>query len=157
MRKQQLMLTLLITFCIAAVHGQTPAARMTAASSNPAAVVGVWRAEADGLPAVTVVISDESGSLSGAILFYFHMREASGKPYTSEPGLPEPIFNLKFDGDALTFQVSHRRAHPPRTLSDPPITMQLKLIGRSATGQMQGELSNMSERSPTVIAIKSDY
>jgi hypothetical protein len=67
------------------------------------------------------------------------------------------MFNLKFDGHALTFQVSHRRAHPPRTLSDPPVTMRLKLTGANASGQMQSELSNLSERSPTTIAVKSDY
>jgi hypothetical protein len=130
---------------------QPPAAQLT----------GVWRAEADGLPAVVLVVSDESGNLTGAIMFYFHVRDAVDKPYRSTPGLPEPIFNLKFDGESLTFQVSHRRAHPPRTLSDPPVTMRLKLTGTNASGQVQGELTNLSERSsstmPPAIMVKSDY
>ena len=122
-----------------------------------ATLPGVWRAETDGSPAVTLVISDEDGSLHGAILFYFLKREAPDKHYTSIPGLPEPMFNLKFDGESLTFQVSHRRAHPPRTLSDPPVTMRLKLMSANAAGQMQAELTNLSEYSPSAIAVRSDY
>jgi len=143
---------------IAGVALSQPAAKTEKpATASVAAIQGVWRAEADGLPAVTLVVSDEGGSLNGAIMFYFHVREAVDKPYRSTPGLPEPIFNLKFDGESLTFQVSHRRAHPPRTLSDPPVTMHLKLIAANAAGQAQGELTNLSERSPAAIMVKSDY
>src|SRR5579885_1628733 len=41
----------------------------SAAMSN-AAVTGVWRAQMDGLPALTMTITDESGTLAGAVLFY---------------------------------------------------------------------------------------
>jgi hypothetical protein len=118
----------------------------------PATVTGVWRGQADGLPAVTLVVTDESGKLTGAVLFYFHMRKTVNDPYTSTPGLPEPIFGMKFDGKALTFQVSHRRAHPPRTLSDPPVTLTLTL-----TGPNQAELVNTSERGPVLAMVRSDY
>ena len=119
-------------------------------------VTGVWRAEADGLPFVTLNISDENGGLSGAVLFYFHRRDP-GKPITSTPGIPEPIFNPQFDGKTLTFQVSHRRAHPPRTLSDPPVSFRLRLISVNAGGMSTGDLTNQSEGSPALQIVRSDH
>lgn len=115
-------------------------------------IVGVWRGECDGLPCATLTITDETGSLSGAILFYLHMRKTVNDPYTSTPGIPEPIFNATFDRQTLTFQVSHRRAHPPRTLSDPPVTFQLRL-----TGPDQAELTNKSEHSPGLSMKRSEH
>ena len=62
--------------------------------------------------------------MAGAILFYL----IKGKPPKSSPGIPEPLLNPTFDGKVLTFQVSHRRAHPG-TQSDPPVKFRLKLTG----------------------------
>jgi hypothetical protein len=91
------------------------------------AVVGIWRGELDSLPAVTLNITDEAGPLQGAILFYMIRRE-EGKPPTSSPGIPEPLFNPRFDGKSLTFQLSHRHAHASTT-SDPPVMFRLDLTG----------------------------
>lgn len=98
-----------------------------AADSN-AAVTGVWRAQIEGLPGVTMTISNEGGDLTGALLFYL-IRRDEGQPPRSSPGIPEPMFRMKFDGQTLDFQVSHRRAHPPRTLNDLPVSFRLKLTG----------------------------
>jgi len=102
-----------------------------AASANEkkadAAILGIWRAEQDNLPAVTLNITEEGGSLQGAILFYL-IRRDEGKPPTSSPGVPEPLFNPRFDGKSLTFQVSHRHAHA-NTSTDPPVTFRLDLTG----------------------------
>lgn len=92
-----------------------------------AAILGVWRGELDNLPAVTLNMTEEAGPLQGAILFYLIRRE-EGKPPTSSPGIPEPLFNPRFDGKSLTFQLSHRHAHA-NTSSDPPVTFRLDLIG----------------------------
>jgi hypothetical protein len=109
-------------------------------TSDASPIVGFWHADMDGLPAITLVVTKETGSLSGAVLFYFHRRDAVGQPWTSTPGLPEPLFNPQFDGKTLTFQVSHRRAHPPRTLNDPPVSFRLTL-----TGVNKADLINESE------------
>lgn len=113
-------------------------------SSQPDAkpLVGVWRGQMDDLPAVTLTITDEGGGLSGAILFYLHRRTTVNDPYTSTPGIPEPLLNPTFDGKSLAFQVSHRHAHPPRTLHDPPVRFRLTL-----TGPDKGELVNEDEGS----------
>jgi len=106
----------------------------------------------DGLPFIALLITNENGGLSGAVLFYFHHRDAVGQPWTSTPGLPEPLFNPKFDGKTLTFQVSHRRAHPPRTLNDPPVSFRFKLMGAN-----RGELVNENEASPVTVLVRSEY
>ena len=164
MRAKRAFIAVLLMLGAVAGRCQSSATHDATAVPNAEAMAGVWRAEADGLPAVTLVVSDEGGNLTGAILFYFLKRETPDKPFTATAGIPEPMFNLKFDGKALTFQVSHRRAHPPRTLSDPPVTMRLKLTGANAAGQMQAEVTNLSERPPALnerlpaaIAVKSDY
>src|SRR6516225_892801 len=92
-----------------------------------AAMLGVWHGELDNLPAVTLNITEEASPLQGAIVFYL-IRRAEGKPPTSSPGIPEPLFNPRFDGKSLTFQLSHRHAHA-NTSSDPPVTFRLDLIG----------------------------
>lgn len=115
------------------------------------AVVGVWRAEADGLPFVTLTITNEGGSLAGAVLFYLHRRDP-GQPMTSSPGIPEPLINPKFDGQTLTFEVSHKHAHPPKSLNDRAISFSLKL-----TGPNEGELVNEYDPSLAVPIVKDKY
>jgi hypothetical protein len=121
-------------------------------SPAPATVTGVWRGQMNGLPGVTLVVTDEGGSLSGAVLFYFQERKTVNDPWTATPGLPEPMLHVHFDGRALTFQISHRRAHPPGSLSDPPVSIRLTL-----TGPNQAELVNESERGPALALVRSDY
>ncbi len=135
---------------------QNGASKLPPATPDPSPIVGVWRAQMDGLPAITLTVTNETGSLSGAILFYLHRRD-EGKPVTSTPGIPEPIFNPEFDGKTLTFQVSHRRAHPPRTLSDPPVRFRLKLTGPNAGGLNMGEATKENEASVGLAIVKTEY
>jgi hypothetical protein len=114
--------------------------------------IGVWRGSFDNLPGVEMVITDDDGQLHGAILFYFHQRRTMNSPYSSTPGLPEPMFDLRRDGDLLHFNVSHRRAHPPGSLHDEPKAIELKL-----TGPDRAELINKSEGAPVVEMKRSDY
>lgn len=135
-----------------AIPASTQTTRPTQRQSPSfAAVTGVWRAQFNNLPAFTLVVTDEGGGLSGAILFYMLKREDMNHPFTATPGLPEPILNPKFDGKTLTFQVSHKRAHPPRTLSDPPATFQLTLADDG-----KAQVSNVSE-GPSITVTRSDY
>lgn len=121
--------------------------RNNAAASAPdkkvnSAVVGVWRGELDNLPGATLNVTDEAGSLQGAILFYL-IRKHEGRAATSSPGVPEPLFNPQFDGKSLTFQMSHRHAHR-NTASDPPVTFRLDL-----TGLDEAKLVRVSVDGPT--------
>jgi hypothetical protein len=119
---------------------------------DPSKLVGVWRGQFDNLPGVDLVITDEGSGLHGAILFYLHRRADTNALYTSTPGLPEPMLNIRIDGKALLFQVSHRLAHPPRTLHDAPVNFKLELTARD-----QAQLVNDSEHAPVLTMKRSDY
>ena len=121
-------------------------------SQNTSTFVGVWRGQFDNLPGVDLVITDEGGTLHGAVVFYLHKRPDISSPYTATPGLPGPLLNLRADGQTLHFQVSHRLAHPPRTLNDPPVNFQLKL-----TGPNRAHLVNESEAGPGLPMSRTDY
>ena len=142
---------LLALLMIAVVsNGQGNTTKQLASPGN-ASLLGVWRAQSNGLPFITLLVTDESGSLSGGVLFYFHLRNP-GQPETATPRLPEPMLNIKRDGDTLTFQVSHRRAHPPGSLSDPPVNFRLKV-----TGTDKGELINENEGPVGIGMVRTDY
>jgi hypothetical protein len=135
----------------ALAFGQTTSLQPRQADSS--AFVGVWRCNLDNLPALVLTISDEGGSLSGAALFYLHKRKSIGEPWTSTPGVPQPLFQLKTEGKTLGFQISHRRAHPPGSLSDPPVRFRLTL-----TGSDKAMLVNDKERNGQPFAMaRSDY
>src|SRR5262245_66563461 len=82
----------------------------------------------DGLSALVMTISDEGGDLAGAILFYL-IRRDEGQPPKATPGIPEPLFDLRFDGKTLDFRVSHSSAHGASTERDPPVHFQLRITG----------------------------
>lgn len=89
---------------------------------------GVWRCKTDGQPNFDIVLSQEGHQIAGSILFYLHMRKDVHSPWTiSSSGPGEPMFNMEQHGNLLTFEVSHRRAHPPRTLHDPPLHFEIRL------------------------------
>jgi len=114
-------------------------------------VLGVWHGTVDGLPAFTLAVTDEGGELQGAILFYLMKREKVGAPWTVTPGNPGPIFHPVFDGKTLRFQVSHRFAHSPRTLNDPPEPFELTLDEKG-----QAVVRNNFE-GMTLVVTRSDY
>jgi hypothetical protein len=101
-------------------------------------IVGVWRGKMDSLPAVTLTVEEEGGKLNGAVLFYLIHRNPGGEPSAS-PGVPEPLLKPTFDGATLAFEVSHRHAHPPRTLNDPPVKFRLQLTGPNKAKLLTGE------------------
>jgi hypothetical protein len=118
------------------VVGLAPA--LAALPTNNSSILGVWRGKMNSLPAVTLTVEDEGGELSGAVLFYLIRRTPGGTP-TASPGVPEPLIKPTFDGSTLAFEVSHRRAHPPRTLNDPPVKFRLQLTGPDKAKLLTGE------------------
>lgn len=50
-----------------------------AQSPNVARVLGVWRAQMNGLPIFTLVVTDENSGLSGAVLFYLLKRDSDSR------------------------------------------------------------------------------
>ena len=146
MRNRTIQCLALIAFCVCGHAGlgqeRTPIA----------AVSGVWRAQDSGHPAITLVVTDEGGSLTGAIHFFFPRLDSADVPLTFTAGLPEPLLRPQFVGTTLRFEVSHRRANPPRSLSDPPAQFHLTL-----TGPDTAEIVNESEPDLAVPMIRSDH
>jgi hypothetical protein len=137
-----------------ATVGLSQTNRVNETTADSASIMGIWRCQMEGLPEITLTVTDEGGSLAGAVLFYLHRRDA-GQPVTATPGVPEPLFNPRFDGKTLTFQVSHRHAHPPGSLGDAPVTFELKLDGPD-----KAEFVNDSERDPNAprfVLVRSAY
>jgi hypothetical protein len=117
---------------------------------------GVWRGQMDGLPAVAMVLTDEGGTLSGAVAFSLHIRGNITAPLRSRAGLPEPLLSLRLDGKTARFQVSHKRAHPPGTLSDRPVSFRLTLMDQGKA-VLVNEDEPGSGKSPGIVMIRSNY
>ena len=118
--------TLIAAALLAEPANRVMAAAGGGAAENHASVEGVWRAQIDGLPAITLNVTYESGSLNGAILFYL-LRKDPGKAETSSAGIPEPLMHPSLDGTTLSFAVSHKRAHGAATKADPPVHFTLAI------------------------------
>lgn len=149
MRIYLIVLAMLTTLVPQSLNAQSSA---SSPAQNTSKFVGVWRGQFDNLPGVDLVIDNEGGVLHGAILFYLHKRPDTKSPYTATAGLPGPLLDLRPDDQSLGFQVSHRLAHPPRTLNDPLVNFRLKL-----TGPDQGELVNESGGAPSLPMKRTDY
>lgn len=135
-------------------YGQAPPAQ----SAQPAdsQFVGVWRGQAEGLPAVVLNLTNESGKLSGAALFYVHERRTVNDPYTSTPGLPEPLFKLSVIGQTLRFEISHKRAHPPGSLNDAPVQFRLRVTGPNRA-ELVRQAGGKETASALVAMVRSRY
>ncbi|MGO8813649.1 MAG: hypothetical protein ACLQVG_03155 [Terriglobia bacterium] len=125
----------------------------SAALSAGSPIAGTWRGKIHDLPGIVLTVSDDRGKLSGNILFYFLHRNTEHDPWEVDTthSMTLPLLNPKFDGKTLSFQVSHKEAHPPRTLNDPPSSFQLRLIGEG-----EAEFLNLTERPSPALKMVRD-
>jgi hypothetical protein len=63
----------------------------------------------------------------------------------------------RFDGSTFIFQVSHRRAHPPQTLQDAPITLRMKLVSANKAELINVDESELDPHSHVYTFTRSDY
>lgn len=152
------MKTRIVMLALAALLGVGAQAQKPPTEAPPSPLTGVWRGQMDNLPAVTLTITDEGGQLSGAILFFLHVRATVNDPWTSRAATEaEPILNPDFDGKTLRFEVSHKRAHPPRTLNDPPSHFHLTLTGPNQGGLVNETEAGAADAGPGLPMVRSDY
>jgi hypothetical protein len=149
MRLRLLALALLMAFAQLPLLAQTA---NPSGTQDPSKFVGVWRGQFDNLPGADLVIDNEGGSLHGAVVFYLHKRADTNSPFTATPGLPGPLLNLRAEGPTLRFELSHRLAHPPRTLHDPLMHFHLTI-----TGPDQSALGNDDEGGLGLPMKRTDY
>lgn len=94
--------------------------------TSASALLGQWQGKMQSQPSLAMTAEKEDGKLMGAVLFYVIRPNLSGAPAAS-PGFPEPMIQPRSDGQTLSFKVSHRQAHPMRTLNDPRPGLRLEL------------------------------
>ena len=116
-------------------------------------IAGTWRGKMHGLPAIDLTVKDDGGKLSGTILFYFLHRNTEHDPWQADlaHSMALPLIDPKFDGKILSFQVSHKEAHPPRTLNDPPSSFQMRLTGTGVA-----EFLNLTEKQGPAVKMVRD-
>jgi hypothetical protein len=102
-------------------------AALAAPTVDNSPVLGVWKAQMNSLPMMTLTIEQENGQLIGAILFYL-IRRDPGVPETASAGVPEPLIDPTFDGKTLAFKVSHSHAHADSEHT-PPVAFHFELTG----------------------------
>jgi hypothetical protein len=112
----------------------------TCVAGTESPVAGTWQGRLHGLPAVTLSVKEDGQKLSGTVLFYLLRYNGHSWTVDTKHSLTLSIIDPKLKGQILFFKVSHREAHPPRTLSDPPVPFQLRL-----TGKNEAELERMDE------------
>jgi hypothetical protein len=106
---------------------------------DTSAIVGQWTGSIEGLPALRLVVQENDGNLTGAVLFYLIRREPGAAPVAS-PGFPEPMIAPVLDGKTLIFKINHRYAHPPGSLNDPPVSFRVEVSGMDKAKLFSGEL-----------------
>ena len=122
------------------------------AAAADSLITGTWKGKMHDLPAIILTVKDDGGKLSGTILFYFLHRDTEHDAWQADTkhSMTLPLIGPKFDGKTLSFQVSHKEAHPPRTLNDPPSSFQMRL-----TGVDEAELRNLTEKqSPSLKMVR---
>jgi hypothetical protein len=114
-------------FLISALLVIASNAALAAPAVDNSLVLGVWKAQVDSLPMMTLTVEQNNGKLIGAVLFYL-IRRDPGRPETSSAGAPEPLIDPTFDGKTFSFKVNHSHAHPG-TEHDPPVAFRFDLSG----------------------------
>jgi hypothetical protein len=91
--------SILVIASIAIALGVSAAAQ--SAGNTP--WVGLWHAELDGQPAVTLTLAEDTGALGGTVVFNIVSR-GGGQPHViaSEPHV---VLGPRIDGNTLAFQI----------------------------------------------------
>jgi hypothetical protein len=69
--------------------------------------VGIWHADADGLPTGTLTLATDTGTLGGTVVLDMVSREG-GTPHVIESE-PHVLMNPHVDGNTLAFQVKMKK------------------------------------------------
>ena len=120
--RRKLIPALVLLITSAACLAEAPAGN---ASAQNAPIIGVWKANIDSLPMMTLTVEEDKGRLMGAVLFFLIRREP-GAAETASAGAPEPLIDPTFEGRTLTFKVNRSHAHAG-TESDSPMGFRFEL------------------------------
>ena len=97
--------SLALIACIA-ITVASPAQSASSATAPRAAWVGVWQGQLEGLPGVTLTLSDDLGMLNGTIVFTLIKNGNIAGHVT------HLLLRPRVDGNTLSFQVKREGDHP---------------------------------------------
>ena len=97
---------------------------ITSCRRSTSPIVGLWKGEMNGLPAVELVIQEAESRLTGRVTFFFQRMDSG--TWKVERQSSQPLEKISYDGQRLLFQVSHEQAHPD-SAGDPPVAFTFTL------------------------------
>ena len=102
---------------------------LLASPANPSSpFTGTWEGRMNDQPAIELTLHDVSGTISGAIIFYFQRRGKDGKWRVEGVDNPIPLLVPRVHGKSLEFEVTHHKSHGSKELG-PNATFRVKLTG----------------------------
>lgn len=97
--------------------------------ANDSPIAGVWTAELKDKPFIKLTVNDNSGKLSGNIVFYMLAQENG--TWSVKGDDPVGLINPRLEGQAFVFEVVHARKHGSTDPADQEIkTFRMQLTGK---------------------------
>jgi hypothetical protein len=107
-------------------------------------IAGKWEGKLDGLPWVTLEITQDHGNLAGTATFYIHDRQHPGDPSKGILGNVETdLLNARQSGNTLLFDV---RNHAKSEVALNPASSKLISFTMTLTGKDEGLLKKVGEQ-----------
>jgi hypothetical protein len=91
-----------ILIAASTMEAQTAAQSVDKPFVHPAGS-GVWQADLDGIPAVTLTLADDAGQANGTIVFHAIQKD-NGHAYSFSTD-PHTLVHPRLDGNTMSFQV----------------------------------------------------
>jgi hypothetical protein len=106
-------------------------------------IAGKWEGKIDGLPWVTLQITQDHGNLAGTATFYIHDREHPGDPSKGILGKTEvDLVNARLSGNTLLFDVCN---HDKSGVTLNAASNELLSFRMTLTGKYEGLLKKVGE------------
>jgi hypothetical protein len=102
------------------------------ARANDSPVAGVWTAELNEKPFIKLTVNDNSGKLSGNIVFYMFVQENGNWNVKGDD--PVCLINPRLEGRIFVFEVVHAKKHG----SVDPADQEIKTFRMQLTGKDRG-------------------
>jgi hypothetical protein len=116
--------------------------------ANDSPVAGIWTAEANGKPFIKLTVSDNSGKLSGNIVFYMLMQENG--TWNVKGDDPVCLINPRLEGQTFVFEVVHAKKHG----SIDPADQEIKTFRMQLTGKDRGVFKGGANGGDVVLSRK---
>ena len=83
----------------------------TGLAAAESSFTGTWKGTRNGLPAVTLIVRDSAGTISGTIEFFLQVRDSESSPWHVDAGDTEVLLSPVVHNKVLSFEVRHHVCH----------------------------------------------